>query len=94
MASVYILYANSLDLYYVGSCHDLAVRLEQHSSKVFKDSFTASADDWQLFFFLNDLDYRQAHLIETHIKKMKSRKYTENLKRFPEISQKLMARYK
>ncbi|MEY3084859.1 MAG: hypothetical protein RL037_1039, partial [Bacteroidota bacterium] len=31
--------------------------------------------------------------IEAHIKQMKSRKYIENLVRFPEISQKLKDKY-
>jgi putative endonuclease len=35
----------------------------------------------------------QAHKIENHIKKMKSKKYIENLKKYPEISLRLLQKY-
>jgi len=46
--------------------------------------FTAKADDWNLFFSLECRDISHAKQIEKHIKKMKSRKYIENLKSYPE----------
>jgi len=69
MAAVYILYSSSLDKYYIGSCKEYLVRLEQHLSKYFPDAFTSKTDDWVLYFFLNDLEYLQARKIESHIKK-------------------------
>jgi putative endonuclease len=93
MASVYILYSNHLDSFYTGSCKDLSYRMGQHFNKEFAKSFTANADDWELFFFIDELDYTQARGIEAHIKRMKSRTYIHNLKKYPEIADKLKAKY-
>ena len=92
MASVYILYSKTLDRFYIGSCVEFSFRLEQHLNKVFANSFTAKADDWTAFYFVEDLSYKQARIIEAHIKKMKSKVYIKNLKRHPEIMTKLIAK--
>lgn len=88
MACVYILYSKSLNRHYVGSCVNLEERMQEHHSKLFKDAFTARADDWQLLFSLSNLEYMQARKIETHIKKMKSIKYIQNLIKYREMSEK------
>ena len=93
MAAVYILYSQSLDKYYIGSCIKVTERLDQHLSKNFPGAFTAKANDWVIYFSLINLSYKQARSIESHIKNMKSKKYIENLKRYPEISQNLMNSY-
>ena len=93
MASLYILYSKKLNRFYSGSCKDLSYRIDQHVNKDFAKSFTAKADDWDLFLFVDDLSYEQARMIESHIKKMKSRAYIQNLKKYPEILEKLMAKY-
>ncbi|HCN83548.1 MAG TPA: hypothetical protein DIT07_07975 [Sphingobacteriaceae bacterium] len=94
MASVYILHSVQLDRFYTGSSKDLSYRIDQHANKEFLKSFTAKADDWTLFFFKDDLEFKQARLIEQHIKEMKSKRYIQNLKAYPEIMEKLMLRYK
>ena len=94
MASVYILYSKRLGKFYTGSCKILSERLQDHKLNYFKNSFTAKADDWLLFFHLDGLDYSQARKIEYHIKKMKSKVYIQNLKVHPEISAKLIDKYK
>ncbi len=73
MAAVYILYSKSRNNCYIGSCLNLDERLEDHKSKKYADSFTRMADDWELFYCVMDLEYKQARNIENHIKKMKSR---------------------
>ena len=93
MAYVYILYSNSIDNYYIGSCKDMECRLEQHANNHFKTGFTKRAKDWNIFFLLENLNQQQARDIEKHIKKMKSRTYIQNLKKYPEISKKLMLKY-
>ena len=93
MAAVYILFSRSLDRFYIGSCKDLAHRLELHASKEFRKSFTTRADDWELHLSIDVLDNTKARLIENHIKRMKSRAYIENLKKYPELVQKLVAKY-
>jgi len=93
MAIVYILFSNRLDRFYIGSCKDLSERLTQHSNKMFVSSFTAEADDWELYFSITDLGYKQARLIELHIKRMKSTKYIKDLIKYPQIIEKLKERY-
>ena len=94
MASVYILYSESSDKYYIGCTKNVEQRFEYHRLKEFKDSFTAKYSDWTLFFEIPDLTIAQARKIETHIKKMKSRKYICDLKKHTEMSLKLKEKYK
>ncbi len=93
MASVYIMYSETSDKFYIGSTKNIKERIEYHLSKEFASSFTAKYSDWKLFFEINDLTITQARQIEAHIKKMKSRKYILDLKKHPEISQKLLKKY-
>lgn len=94
MALVYILHSVSLNKFYIGSCNDLASRLQQHTNKEFSDSFTAKANDWIIFFSIDDLNYQQARSIERHIKKMKNTTYIINLKKYRDITLKLIEKYK
>ncbi len=93
MASVYILFSAKLDRFYTGSCKDLSYRIQQHISKEFLNSFTSKVTDWELFYFIDDLEYEQARMIETHIKKSKSKIYINNLKSYPEILEKLKEKF-
>ena len=93
MASVYILFSKALNRFYIGSCKDVTYRVEQHLNKDFVGSFTRRADDWELYFIVDGLQYAQARMIESHIKRMKSQEYIRNLKKYPEIIQKLVERY-
>ena len=93
MASVYILYSSKLVRFYTGSCKEFQFRLDDHLNKVYPASFTTNADDWQLFLLIGDLSYRQARGIEDHIKRMKSKKYIQNLLKYPEVIIGLKERY-
>ena len=93
MASVYILFSQKFDRFYIGSCNNLSYRVKQHLNKEFTKSFTSKINDWELYFFIDDLSYKQARLIEQHIKNMKSKKYIVNLKAHPEIINKLKQKY-
>ncbi len=86
MTTVYILYSESIDLFYVGSCLNFTTRLTQHNKGKFDISFTHRAKDWTVLFVILVLDYQMARYIEKHIKAMKSRTYYFNLKQYPEIS--------
>jgi putative endonuclease len=90
IAVVYILYSKKLCKYYIGSCKDLETRLFEHKSKKFKDSFTSKAEDWELYYVIENLEYKVAREIENQIKKMKSKKYIEDLKKYPEMSKRLV----
>ncbi|WP_026209609.1 GIY-YIG nuclease family protein [Cytophaga aurantiaca] len=98
MASVYILFSDSLGKYYIGSCKDIDDRLQQHRLKVYNTSFTSKAEDWQVFLLISvpiaiGMGYEQARKIEGHIKRMKSSVYIKNLKQYPEIIEKLIQIY-
>ena len=94
MAAVYILYSATIDKFYVGSCKELTERFNEHLSEHFPGAFTGITKDWNLYFSIDHLDSFEARKIETHIKKMKSRKYIENLKRYPDLAERLIKKYK
>ncbi|MEQ9412738.1 MAG: GIY-YIG nuclease family protein [Cyclobacteriaceae bacterium] len=95
MSACYILHSPSLNKYYVGSTQlTTKERLDKHNHAFYgTDKFTASARDWQLFLAIECKSISQARSIEAHIKKMKSRKYIENLKAFPEMTERLLTKY-
>ncbi len=93
MASVYILYSKDLDRFYTGSCKEILDRTDQHLNMEYTKSFTTKAHDWILFWHDDDLHYKQARKIEAHIKKMKSKIYIQNLKKYPELIMKLKEKY-
>jgi putative endonuclease len=93
-ASVYILYSPSLDSYYIGfTTTSVKERLNKHNEKYYDNSFTSKANDWEICLSIECLSEKHAKSIESHIKKMKSRTYILNLKRYPDIIQKLLKRY-
>jgi putative endonuclease len=90
MATLYILHSQKLNRFYTGSCLDLSHRLEEHLQGKYQKSFTKKAEDWVIYLRVDDLNYDVARKMENHIKKMKSKKYMENLKAYPELLQKLI----
>ena len=96
MAYCYILHSNSLNRYYTGSTVlSPEERLKRHQEKYYGTrKFTAKANDWKIFFIIECISIEQAKRIESHIKKMKSKKYIENLVKFPQITQRLLEKYK
>ena len=51
------------------------------------------ARDWEIYFKIECQDIQIARKIERHIKKMKSRKYLENLVKYNSITEKLIEKY-
>ncbi len=93
MAYVYILYSEKIDKHYIGSCLDLESRIVEHNQHAYPGSFTTQSDDWVLYFSLSTESEKTARDIEKHIKRMKSRKYLLDLKRYPAIAEKLLINY-
>ncbi len=93
MATVYIIYSTSIDKFYIGSCKDFSSRLLEHNSGIYKNAFTRKAQDWQVYFKLDNLDKELARKIEYHIKAMKSRDYIKNLSSYPDIATQLIQKY-
>jgi len=94
-AYCYILHSKKLNRFYVGATEFRPeVRLEQHLEKIYNNkAFTAKANDWKIFLAIKCSKKTQAFAIEKHIKRMKSKKYIENLNTYPEIITKLKMKY-
>jgi putative endonuclease len=82
-----------LDKYYVGETIDLEKRLLEHNNGTYNKAFTKKANDWSVFLLIRCVHKKQALLIEKHIKRMKSKIYIENLKKYPLIVEKLKVKY-
>ncbi|MGE4541806.1 MAG: GIY-YIG nuclease family protein [Bacteroidales bacterium] len=78
MVSLYILFSQSLDKYYVGSTSlELNQRLRRHLSD--HKGFTAKAKDWVIVYSEAFEDVSEARKRELQIKKWKSRTLIERL---------------
>ena len=90
---VYILYSHKLKHYYIGQTVNIEERLQQHNSSFYKNASTKTTNDWELFWHLQCRSKKQALQIESHIKRMRNKTYYHNLKKYPEISIKLLKKY-
>jgi putative endonuclease len=87
----YILYSNSINRYYVGYTTDIEERIKLHNSGYFgRKAYTYKASDWSLYLLIPCETIEQAVYVESRIKKMKSRKYIEDLAKYPEMVQKIL----
>ncbi|MCU0328782.1 MAG: GIY-YIG nuclease family protein [Chitinophagales bacterium] len=94
MIGVYIIYSHKIDTFYIGITHeDIEERIQKHNIAFYGKKFTAQSKDWELFHFIECNSVSQTIKIEKHIKAMKSRKYIQNLKIYPDISAKLLEKY-
>ena len=75
--TVYIIYSQSQDKYYTGYTHNLEVRLLKHNSGATPS--TRRGIPWILVYREEYGDKASAIKRESQIKRMKSRKYIENL---------------
>lgn len=94
MPFVYILHSQKLDKYYIGfTVNDPEIRLDQHNSRHFDTSFTVRGIPWKLIFSIKCESEKQARQIESHVKKMKSKKFVENLIKYPDLCNELIRRF-
>lgn len=90
----YILYSNSLDKYYIGiTTESIYERLLLHNSSGYGQHYTSQVTDWEIFHFIECSCTKQMIQIEKHLKKMKSRIYIENLRKYQETTEKLLIKY-
>ena len=95
MIGWYIIYSESIDKFYIGSTSDFNSRLLKHNNHFYGiNHFTNRAEDWTLFVFIPTINYPHAQRIEKLIKKMKSRNYIQNLKKYPDIILKIAKKTK
>jgi len=93
MYSVYILYSTSLDKHYIGYSNNVVSRLAYHNDVNRNAIWTKRGIPWELYFRIDGLSEKQAIMLERHIKKMKSRKYISNLKKYPELVEKVKNKF-
>ena len=94
MFACYIIYTPRFERYYIGATHEsVDSRLQKHNDKSYGATATAYTNDWQIYLVVECTTYAQAINVERHIKKMKSKAYIVNLKKYPEIITKLLLRY-
>ena len=90
MSHCYILFSKSLNRFYVGACQNLEERIENHNHGTYgKTTYTSIATDWELFMDIGSTDFSHARRLELKIKSMKSKTYILNLKKYPELVDKI-----
>jgi putative endonuclease len=77
MPYTYILFSEKLNKYYIGACTDMERRLYEHN--IGHSKFTSTGIPWILKYTESFEPLQEAKRRELDIKKMKSRKYIENL---------------
>ncbi|MDP4263311.1 MAG: GIY-YIG nuclease family protein [Bacteroidota bacterium] len=77
MAFLYILYSGKLNKYYVGSYINMERRLYEHN--IGHSKFTSLGIPWQLVYKEEYATAAEARMRELKVKRMKSRKYIEDL---------------
>ncbi len=87
----YIIYSKQIDRFYIGVTQDsISRRIDFHNSAQYgKKTFTAKANDWELFLKIDVTNIQHALKIERKIKSMKSRIYIQNLSKYPELITKI-----
>jgi putative endonuclease len=94
MATVYIIFSDSLNKFYIGYTTELVQsRIEKHNSLHYDNKFTAKGIPWKLFLQIECTSVSQALKIEKHIKLMKSSSYIRNLQKYPEMVSNLLLKY-
>ena len=73
----YILKSKIICKYYIGSCHDLDLRLERHNSG--NSRSTKAYIPWEIIYYEEFDNKSDAIKREYYIKRMKSKKYIEEL---------------
>ncbi|MEM6514613.1 MAG: GIY-YIG nuclease family protein [Bacteroidota bacterium] len=86
----YIIFSPSKNRYYVGACKDFTSRLNKHNAGEYgKSTYTTFTADWEPYLSIDADDFSHARRLELKIKKMKSRVYIKNLKKYPEMVERI-----
>ncbi len=93
MYFVYIIQSDTDNSFYVGFTQDLEKRLDFHNDPEMNKGVTRHKIPWKYFFVLKTTNKTTAIKIEKHIKRMKSQLYIANLKKYPEMGEKLLKKY-
>ena len=85
MHFLYIIYSEKLNRYYTGETPDANIRLDLHKNHHFKNAFTNAAEDWSIKLTFQTDSKENAVYLESFIKRMKSKKFIENVIAKPDI---------
>ena len=77
MYTVYIIYSQSIDRYYIGYTNDIQRRLSEHNR--IKGKYTDRGIPWKLVYSMVLENKKEAMVREAFLKKQKSRALIENL---------------
>ena len=77
MPCMYVLFSEKLNKYYIGACIDMERRLYEHN--IGHSKFTSLGVPWKLVYTEEFESLEAAKKRELQLKKMKSRKYIEEL---------------
>ena len=88
--------SQKLNKFYIGySSEIIQRRIEKHNASFYGGKkYNHQTNDWELFHYIECKSIGQAIRIKKHIKRMKSRRYINNLIKYPKISEKLLLKYK
>ena len=90
MATVYIIFSESIKKFYIGyTIESVEQRITRHNMKYYENKFTANGIPWTLFLEIARDSIEHAIKVEKRIKSMKSKIYIQNLKQYPEMVIKL-----
>jgi putative endonuclease len=90
-AHCYIIFSQKLNHFYTDVCQEeLAERIHKHNTHAFgKHRFTATDEDWTLFLDIPASYFAHAVRLWRFIKSKKSSIYIQNLKKYPELLEKI-----
>ncbi len=77
MPVTYIIYFAKLNKYYIGACIDFQRRFYEHN--IGHSTFTSTGIPWEKKFLREFATLQEAKTFELKVKKMKSRKFIEEL---------------
>jgi putative endonuclease len=80
-------------VFYIGECAHIPARMIYHNCPDLNNGFTKSGIPWEVYLTIDCKNKKQAIAIEKHIKSMKSKTYIENLKKYPEMKEKLKSKF-
>ncbi|CAL2091977.1 GIY-YIG nuclease family protein [Tenacibaculum sp. 190524A05c] len=79
MHFLYIIYSQTLDKFYIGETHNLAVRIKKHNQHEYSKAYTKAASDWIYVLQMKCNNKEDALYLEKFIKRMKSRKFVQKI---------------
>jgi putative endonuclease len=85
MYFIYIIYSKKLDRYYIGTTDKVEVRLREHNSGFYNDSYTVKGIPWELNLNFECESSEKAYKLEKFLKRMKSRVFLEKVIVDPDI---------